>query len=153
MKYILKIFSTVLIPFTISCNQSGNNVHKLISVDTSNSLRQDPQNKLDTKAGKGTDDAKIYDIISALPEVKERAKYIEKETNGDRHLQIMIYKTQKELEREYYWVKAGEDNGTNFVTHFNFYVYPYNKIRFEIKHYDTVNDSVIDLETWRKQPN
>ncbi len=143
----------ILIMLTIGCNHSDNNVHKLVKVDPSNSLRKYSQSILESTVGKGKDINKIYDIVGTLPEVVERAKYIEKESNGNRHLQIMVYKTQKELERPYYWVKAGEDNGTNFVTHFNFYVYPRNEIKFEIKYFDTVHDTILNLESWRKQKN
>lgn len=104
--------------------------------------------KTDSIIESDKNEKKIYEIILALPEVKERANYIERHTKGARHLRVWIYQTPNETGEKYYWVKAGEDNGTNFVSHFNFFVYPDN---FEIKYYDTVNDTIINLETWRKE--
>ena len=91
---------------------------------------------------------RICDIVYALPEVKERACYIKKETKGKRHLRIEITQTPKESDEKYYWVRVGEVNDIAFVTHFNFIVYPDN---FKIKYYDTINDTIISLETWRKE--
>jgi len=90
---------------------------------------------------------KIVDSIIKLKEVKQRAKYIERVTNGKRHLSIVVYDTPSK-EVPYYWVKAWEDNGSNYVTHFNFYVYP---SPFEIKFYDTVDDTMISLKEWRRR--
>ncbi len=91
---------------------------------------------------------KICYLIFDLPEVKERAKYIEKQTKGARRMIVWIYASPKELNEQCYWVKAGVDNGTNYVAHFNFYVYPKTN---EIKFYDVVNDTVISLSAWRKE--
>jgi hypothetical protein len=90
---------------------------------------------------------KILDTISKLPECRERAAYIEKETKGKRHLTIVIYERPSK-EFPYYWVKAWEDNGIIYATHFNFYIYtnPFN-----IKYYDTMNNIVISLKEWRQQ--
>jgi hypothetical protein len=81
-----------------------------------------------------------------LTEVKERAKYLEKQTEGKRHLQIWIADTPS-IKQPYYYVQVGEDNGTNFVTHFNFYVYPDS---MRIMYYDTQNDTELTLDKWRK---
>ncbi|HVX28008.1 MAG TPA: hypothetical protein VHB70_16785 [Parafilimonas sp.] len=90
---------------------------------------------------------KIFDTISKLPEYKARALYIEKKTSGKRHLAIVIYKRPSNKIR-YYWIKAVEDNGTSFYTHFNFYIYT---DPFSIKYYDVINDVAITLEEWRLQ--
>lgn len=100
-----------------------------------------------TKENKPAED-KIYDLVAALPEVEERGDYIEKHTNGVRHLRIWIYQTPKETKRKYYWVKVGEDNGINFVSHFNFYV---DSETYEIRFFDTVKNTVISLDDWRKE--
>jgi hypothetical protein len=128
-------------------------VEKQKKIDTTglwDSIETDPVNldNFDKPLIRDKNEQKICDMILALPEVKERAKYVEKQTKGKRHLMVWIYDTPKESNEEYYWVKAGEDNGTNYVTHFNFYVYPKNN---EIKFYDVVNDTVISLTTWRKE--
>lgn len=90
---------------------------------------------------------KILDTIFKLPECRERAAYIEKQTKGKRHLSIIIYERPSKG-NIYYWVKAWEDNGMSYATHFNFYVYPKP---FGIKYYDTVNDKAISLTEWRQQ--
>jgi hypothetical protein len=106
------------------------------------------QTKPDTLTEKNRIEKQIFDSINAIPEVKERANYIEKETNGNRHIKIWIYHTPRGKGENYYWVKVGEDNGSNLVTHFNFIVY-FND--FKIKYLDTVTNQIIDLKTWRQQ--
>jgi hypothetical protein len=91
---------------------------------------------------------KITSAILAIPEVQKEAKYIENTSNGERHLIIWIYQTPKKLNEKYYWVKAGEDNGDAFSTHFNFFIYPEN---LEVKFLNTLNDSVVSLDEWRKE--
>ncbi len=90
---------------------------------------------------------KILDTIIKLPECKQRADYIIKQTRGKRHLGIVIYERPSKGS-PYYWVKAWEDNGMSYATHFNFYVYPKP---FSIKYYDTVNDKALSLNEWRHQ--
>ncbi|MBC7440557.1 MAG: hypothetical protein H7250_11315, partial [Flavobacterium sp.] len=69
------------------------------------------------------------------------------QTNYKLHLRIMIVDSIGSGKEKYYWVKAGENNGLNFVSHFNFYAYPNTN---EIKFFDTVSDTVLDLASWRK---
>ncbi|MBS1508107.1 MAG: hypothetical protein JSS79_15820 [Bacteroidetes bacterium] len=88
----------------------------------------------------------IFDMVMALPEVKERSAYVDKESKGERHLAPLLYGSP-DANDNYYWVKVGEDNGTNFVTHFHFYVYPNRSIRY----YDAANDTVMDLSAWRER--
>jgi hypothetical protein len=95
---------------------------------------------------KATED-KILDTIFRLKEVKERADYVKKASQGKRHLGVVIY-TKPSNEAPYYWVKACEDNGISYYTHFNFYVYPKP---FAIKFIDTERDIVISLDEWREQ--
>ncbi len=99
------------------------------------------------KAQNNSIENRIIDTILKLKEVKERAEYVEKVTNGKRHLGICIYKNPSK-DQPYYWVKAWEDNGSNYVTHFNFYVY---RRPFQIKFLDTVEDTVISLKEWRRR--
>lgn len=90
---------------------------------------------------------KILDTICKLKEVKQRAIYIEKVTNDTRHLSIVVFDTPSKG-AQYYWVKAWEDNGISYYTHFNFFVY---LNPFEIKFYDTMDGKVISLKEWRRQ--
>lgn len=89
---------------------------------------------------------RILDTIAKLPEVVKRQQYIEEQTKGERHLTIWI-SGEPNATSNYYWVNAGEDNGTNLVTHFNFWVYPDS---MRILYYDTPNDTAITLEDWRR---
>ena len=90
---------------------------------------------------------KVLDTIMNLKEVKERATYVIKQTKGRRHLLYTIW--QKPTSKApYYWVKVMEDNGLTYHTHFNFYIYSES---FAIKFFDTTNDKLIDLKTWRKR--
>ena len=92
-------------------------------------------------------ETQIIDAVAQLPEVKLKKAEIERITKGKRHLKIIIYATPQEAQKDYYWVKVVEDNGTSLVTHFNFYVYPQN---LKIRYYDIANDKIMNLKTWRK---
>lgn len=92
-------------------------------------------------------DKKILDTIASLPETKERANYIQEQTKGKRSLAYQIF-ASPDSSTDDYWVKAVEDNGDSYVTHFNFYV---NPVSFQIKYLDIVNDTAITLEEWRRQ--
>lgn len=91
------------------------------------------------------EELKIWDTIFKLPEVKDRIKYVHEVTNGKRNLQVLTY-SKPNKENNYYWIKVSEDNGITTVAHFNFFVYP----NTEIKYFDTVTDSILTLEEWRK---
>ena len=149
-KRITFILTLILfINIIISCNRGNNNQTKSKNIDSlkiENTINSD-SNRIDTiKAGK--DDEKIYKLIFAIPEVKEESKFIEKESKGIGHLEVMIYQTPEETDEKCYHVKAGVDDGTRFITHFNFFV---NPISFKIKYLDTVDDTLISLEAWRKK--
>ena len=90
---------------------------------------------------------KIIDTIFKLKEVKQEADHVEKATKGKRHLGLVIYEKPSKND-PYYWVKAWEDNCSNYVTHFDFFVYTNP---FEIKFYDTIEDTAISLKEWRRQ--
>ena len=90
---------------------------------------------------------KIIDTIIKLKEVRDRAKYVLDQTKGKRHLQYAIW-GKPSSEKPYYWLKVLEDNGDTYYTHFNFYVYPKT---MTIKYWDTKNDEVLDLKTWRER--
>jgi len=89
---------------------------------------------------------RIIDTIFKLAEVQEMQKSIDKQTAGKRSLKIFITDTPTTA-NNYHWVKVAEDNGSNLVTHFNFFVYP-NLVR--IMYFDVVADKEMTLEEWRK---
>ncbi|PQJ11293.1 hypothetical protein CJD36_005680 [Flavipsychrobacter stenotrophus] len=110
------------------------------------SLNVDAQKSLDKNNRKDRIKIdKILDMVLALPEVKAEIKYVEKESKGTRHLAAAMYATPSE-NRNYYWVKVWEDNGMNYVSHFNFFVDPQT---LSIKYLDTINDTLLDLKAWR----
>lgn len=133
---------------------SCNNVEKTSSDILNNSslsnyseVEKTDKNLQDTAAKFNDIEYKIIDSLFQLKEIKDRQKYIEQQTKGARHLQIIIA-DKPNLTNKYYWMKVAEDNGTNFVTHFNFYVYP-DPIR--IMFFDTQDDRELTLNKWRKQ--
>jgi hypothetical protein len=125
-------------------NQEINLVSKYWKIPEDMFCKDEGQNNIEDTALEN----KITDIIFELPEVKKRADYIENETKGKRHLSIWINQTPDKNKEKCYWVKVGEDNGTNLVTHFNFIVSPEN---LEIKYYDVENDKIISINTWRRK--
>jgi len=145
MRQIYLILISLISLIAIGFNNTSNKTDEKTNKDTLISNHQISLKDSVVKDDK--DEDKIYNLILAIPEVKERGNYIEKETKGKRHIQLMIVETPKDNKSNYYCVKVGEDNGTNFVTHFNFYVYPEKP---EIKYYDIINDTAISLDAWRK---
>ena len=134
----------------LSCNLAQKQSNNLKKVDKIISTISGPtnsfQNEADSFKSNGID-GKIIDTIFKLEEVKEKAKYIEGETKGERHLNIWFADTANLPDHKFYWIKVGEDNGTNLVTHFNFHVYP-NSMR--IMFLNVINNKEITLKEWRK---
>lgn len=89
----------------------------------------------------------ILQAVSKLPEVLARQTHVHKESAGKRKVMIMIFQTPAQLDEKYYWVKVIENNGTNLVTHFNFYVYPKS---LKIKYLDVAVNEVMSLKQWRQ---
>ena len=150
----LSVFTFLL--FTLSeCNQPSKQSDDLITIDTTKvdtikTVVINPNistKKANSSINNDNVEDKIIHTIFKLTEVKERAKYIEQQTKGKRHLKIWIADTPHSTDQKYYWIKAGEYNGINLVTHFNFYVYPDS---MRIMYYDTQSDSELTLNKWRK---
>lgn len=119
-----------------------------VNMNTDSTLsRQVKTEIVDTNMTEEKLEEKIIDTIFSLKEVKEREEYIERETKGVRHMTIWVAEKPTE-KNKCYWIKAGEDNGTNLVTHYNFVVYPDS---MRIMYYDVVNDQQITLDEWRIQ--
>jgi len=146
---------TFLLFILFACNQTSkqpDNIKKvdIAKIDTSKTViinSTASTKKADSSINNEDIEDKIIDTIFKLTEVKERAKYIDEQTKGKRHLKIWVADTPNLPDQKYYWIKAGEDNGTNLVTHFNFYVYPDS---MRIMYYDAQSDSVLTLNKWRK---
>ena len=124
---LLRVFQLFCFLFILSCNQN------------SLELKAELINQADVKK-------KIIDTIFSLPEVKQRAAFIFNQTNGGRSMKVWIEDTPSISAKEYYWVKAGEDNGIKLVTHYNFFVYPES---MKIMLYDSKTNKELPLERWR----
>ena len=154
----IRIFSTLtlfslLLSALLSCNASSNHSDNLNTTDTiKNKNKSSTLNDKQTDSVTQNDDIeeKIIDTIFKLTEVKERARYIEQQTKGERHLKVWTEDTPNLPAQKYYWIKVDEDNGTNLVTHFNFYVYPDS---MRIMYYDINDDKEMTLDIWRRQLN
>lgn len=92
-------------------------------------------------------ESKIIDKVFALPEVQKEIQYVETASKGKRHLGATILQRPSK-EFPYYLVKVWEDNGMSYVSHFNFFVNPKT---LTIKYQDTKQDTLVDLNAWRKQ--
>jgi hypothetical protein len=146
---------TFLLFSLFACHQTAKKFDNVITTDTTkvyttktvmiNSTTSTI--KADSSIDNDDVENKIIDTIFKLTEVKERAKYIEEQTKGKRHLKIWVADSPHLPDQKYYWIKVGEDNGTNLVAHFNFYVYPDS---MRIMYYDAQSDSELTLNQWRK---
>ena len=145
----------ILLLILFACNQTAKQPDNIKKIDTAkiDTTRTASINSIaSTKKANGSIknkdiEAKIIDTIFKLTEVTERAKYIDEQTKGKRHLKIWVADTPNSPDHKYYWIKAGEDNGTNLVTHFNFYVYPDS---MRIMYFDTQTNSVLTINKWIK---
>lgn len=91
-------------------------------------------------------DSVVHDAILALPEIQARAAFIDSATHGTRKLLVWT-SAEPTVEEPYYRVDAGEDNGTELVAHFHFFVTPGTPPFIRI--YDPVADTVLTLQQWR----
>lgn len=147
MKTVTIILQGTMLFYFVSCNESANNIKKTTSsVAIPDSAapfvkdkeRVDPYSLVEQR---------IIDTICSLPEVRQRAKHIEEQTMGKRHIVFWIEPNPAEGARYYDSVKAGEDNGMSLVTHFSFFVYPDS---MKILYQEPLSDSAFSFETWRK---
>lgn len=63
---------------------------------------------------------KVLDLVERQKIVKDQIKLIDSLSNGQRH--ISFVPTLDDTTKNIYLVKVAEDNGTNFVSYFNFLV-------------------------------
>ncbi len=106
------------------------------------------ENTVESKALKDSLEAiKVLDIVSHMPEVIDRKKIIEDNSNGGRKLSVWI--VEKPGRSPYYSIAVGEDAGnTESGQHFNFHVYPDS---MRVLFYDMLNEREILPEVWRAQ--
>ncbi|HEY1871246.1 MAG TPA: hypothetical protein VGG71_09320, partial [Chitinophagaceae bacterium] len=105
--------NSIIISLAVSLLACG----KVLGQSIDGIKKENASSKLSTKSTKNGDiEEKIVDTIFKLKEVKERAKYIEQQTRGQRRVRIWFEDTPRLPGKKYYWVKVGEDNGAALVT-------------------------------------
>ncbi|MDP8052590.1 hypothetical protein QJU23_09190 [Pasteurella atlantica] len=82
-----------------------------------------------------------------LKEVQASNQYVVNKSNGKRKLKLLISKSPSKKENTDYCIKVVEDNGTNYVTHYNFVIYPESG---KIMYLDVITGEEIELTDWRK---
>jgi hypothetical protein len=105
-------------------------------------------NTAENKALKDSLEAvKALDTVLHIPEVIDRKKLIEGNSNGQRKLSSWI--VEKPGKHPFYLIAVGEDSAnTENNLHFNFHVYPDS---MRIMFYDVLNERETSLEEWRAQ--
>ena len=84
---------------------------------------------------------KFYD----LPEMIKLGALIDKNSNHENHLRIILSGTPEENDG-YYYFKAAEDNGGNFVTLVHFFV---DAETYQVSIYDPVMDKMTPYDEWK----
>lgn len=87
----------------------------------------------------------ILDVLVEIPEVIAYKKEVIAQGKKFKLMPISNYPSPTEAS---YYIKVGEDNGTQFVTWQHFYVHP---LDLEVHIYNLLEDEKIDLHTWRNQ--
>ncbi len=87
----------------------------------------------------------IVKRIADLPEIKAKMQEVENKSRGKVKLQIMLHRKPDES-IPYYWVKVNEPVGDEMVERYNFFL---KQSSYEIKYYDTIKDTLMDLAAWR----
>lgn len=139
-----RFFAYVFIPvFTLlqSCSNAGKSAEN--SKDTTSALPTvTGAANLDKDS---TAEGKALDLVSDLVEVEDVRMMVDKMTNGENHVKLVVM-GMPEPKDPYYLIKVMEDNGESLVTHFSFKVSPdSSKIYF----YDVIEDRAVPLESWR----
>lgn len=84
----------------------------------------------------------IIKAVAMLPTVMLRNAYMRDKTGGKRYL-VYHLDHRPTTDSPYYIIRAVEDNGITYVTHFNFYYFIKDR-KFML--YDTVTDSLVSLD-------
>jgi hypothetical protein len=137
---IVTIFITIAL-LSVSCKSNPNTQN---NVDSTKIQLPDTLAKL-TNIEKSLGDDTLYALVGKIDEVKKLIETTNK-TSLDKKVSVMIAKRPDE-KFPYYWVQVGVDDKNRFQPVYNFYVNPKTS---DIKFYDTVNDSVITIDEWRK---
>jgi hypothetical protein len=84
----------------------------------------------------------LLKAVALLPTVMLRDAYMLEKTGGKRYLKYHI-DHRPTIDSPYYIIRAVEDNGGTYVTHFHFYYFIKDR---QFKLYDTINDSLVSLD-------
>ena len=110
-----KILELTFLAFSFcACNQTSKQFGDLKAVNTTKGgtaktliINSDKSTKIvDSSINSDSVEDKIIDTIFKLREVKQEAKYIEKQTEGTRHLIVLIADTPHFPDKKYYWVRV-----------------------------------------------
>jgi hypothetical protein len=91
-------------------------------------------------------EARVIGRVMNIPEVRKEMKYVKETSEGRRHLSFSVNR-EPSGDFKYYWVRVWENTAYSTITHFQFYVSPKT---MEVKYLDIPNDTLLDLNTWRK---
>ena len=103
-----------------------------------------------TKKALKTKEDKIVDMVASLPDVVKADAYCKKVSHGKRHLVTYVTDSPSPGKGIYYCLSVAEDNGSNYVTWYNFKV---DAKTYEIKYADPETGREIPLAVWRKKKN
>ena len=146
MRFILFAFCAFLLTLSFnSCTSDSSTKEKSAAEQRAELLNNIKDELAESTKPAGTLD-ELLERIWELPKVKERAEYVQKETNGERKLKLKVQQKPTK-EDPYYWVKVGEDNGMNFVSHYQFAIDPATS---EIFYYDDLTGEKMPVEEWTK---
>lgn len=149
MRFLLFAFCLLLFSLSFySCSSDSNTKEKSAAeqrAELLDNIKKEQPKPKSIKAPARTID-ELLERIWELPKVQERAEYVQKETKGERKLKLKIQQKPTK-EDPYYWIKAGEDNGMNFVSHFQFAIDPTTS---EIFYYDELSGEKMPVEEWEK---
>lgn len=137
---LILLFSTLLFACT-----SSTTTEEETSTQPSEMLQPTENQEMTTPKSPQSLDA-IFDQIRKFPKVQERSKYVEKQSDGKRKLELKLQQ-EPSANDPFYWIEAGEDNGSSFVPHFQFAIDEKTK---EIFYYDDLSGQKITLEEWNK---
>lgn len=88
----------------------------------------------------------VMDTLRKLPETKSLEETLRNTKRKNKNVLFFGYLRKDRPGLNYYYVQVGEDNDFAFVSHFTLLIYPVTK---RILYYDILNDTLIQLDTWR----
>ncbi|MGB1242927.1 MAG: hypothetical protein ACPG49_10425 [Chitinophagales bacterium] len=143
MRFLLCL---LFVPLFFACSSDDSSTSKPKKEKPAELSEETKQNET-TAIPKDTIDIEpLLDKIWDLQKIQKRAEYVKEQTNGERALKLRILEEPNEIS-SFYWIKVGEDNGMNFVSHFQFAINPSTK---EVFYFDELSGEKVPVEEWEK---